>query len=113
MSREWTLFIDDAIECCRLILEFTRGLNRESFRSDSRTYHAILRQLEMMGEAVKFIPDAIRLAYPQIAWHSIIATRNILTHVYFSVDDDIIWSVVSEEIAPLMKVLEEIREQLE
>ena len=109
MSRDWLLFLDDAIKCCRLILSFTDGMNLDSFQNDPRTYHATLRQIEMIGEAVKFIPEDIRANYPGVAWQAVIATRNILTHVYFGIDDDIIWGIISTEIEPLMKTLKEIR----
>jgi uncharacterized protein with HEPN domain len=86
-------------------------MDQVAFINDVRTYHATLRQIELIGEAVKFIPSDIRASHPSIAWQSIIATRNILTHVYFGVDDDIIWGIIDSEIEPLLVILEEIRQQ--
>ena len=67
MSRDWLAYVDNAIECCRLIRLFTAGMDKDAFVNDVRTYHATLRQIELIGEAVKFIPSDIRTSHPSIA----------------------------------------------
>lgn len=109
MSRDWRLFLDDIIDACHMILDFTQGMDRDSFVTDKRTYLAVLRLIEVTGEAVKSIPQDIQDAHPDTAWRDIIGTRNVLAHVYFGVDDDIIWNVVSTEIEPLLSTLETIK----
>lgn len=111
MSREWHLFLTDAIQFCDRIREFTAGLNRSSFESDQKTYDATLRNLELIGEAVKQIPDEVRGTHPEIPWRDIIATRNYLSHVYFGVDNDVIWNVITEKLAPLTQAPRDIESQ--
>jgi len=60
MSREWRLFLSDAIQFCERIREFTTGLNRQAFESDQKTYDATLRNLELIGESVKQMPEEAR-----------------------------------------------------
>ena len=109
MSRDWRLFIEDIVACCRAVRRYTAGLDFEAFVKDHRTFDAVLRNIELIGEAVKSIPHDVRAQYPQIPWQAIIGTRNMLAHVYFDVDEQIIWQVIQEEIEPLIVVLEEIR----
>ena len=105
MSREWHLFLTDAIQFCERIRQFTAGLDRLSFEADQKTYDATLRNLELIGEAVKQIPDVVLSRHSEIPWRDIIATRNYLSHVYFGVDNDVIWNIITEKLAPLTLAL--------
>ena len=73
---------------------------------------AVIRNLGIIGEAVKKIPDSIRERYPSIPWHNIAGLRNRVTHVYFNVDMDIIWDVVQSKLPPLrMQIQRLIKEK--
>ena len=72
-------------------------------------YDAILRNLELIGEAATHIPDEVRDAYPQIPWRMVIATRNRLIHGYLGLDDDTLWSLVREDVPELLHDLRSIR----
>ena len=111
MSREWWFYLDDLIGFCHHILEYTQGMSREDFEADKRTYDATLRNLELIGEAAKRIPLSVRQRYLQIPWNELIGTRNILTHVYFGVDDNIVWNIIDQEIQPLLETLKQIQKQ--
>ena len=111
MSRDWRLYVQDAIACCDAIAGYTRGMDRAAFEADRRTRDAVLRNLEVLGEAVRNVPPAIRDANPQVPWAKIVGMRNILTHAYFAVDNDIVWDVVANHVAPLLTELRRIGAQ--
>jgi len=111
MSREWRLFLQDAIACCEAIAGYRQGLDRTAFEADRRTYDAVLRNLEVLGEAVRNVPETVRGANPQVPWAKIAGMRNILTHAYFAVDSDIVWDVVANHVGPLLTELRRISAQ--
>ena len=108
MLREWRLYLQDAIMCCDKAIGYTQGMDRLAFEADQRTYDAVLRNLEILGEAVRHIPEKVREAYPQVPWVKIAGLRNILAHAYFGVDNDIIWDVLANHIRPLARELRRI-----
>jgi uncharacterized protein with HEPN domain len=71
-------------------------------------YHATLRNLELLGEAARHVPDEVRALAPDIPWRRIVGVRNILIHGYLGIDNDIVWDIVRNEIAPLRKALEKL-----
>lgn len=72
------------------------------------TYDAVLRNLELIGEAATHIPEYIREAHREIPWRKIIAVRNRLIHAYLGIDDDIIWSIIRDDIPPLLAALKKL-----
>ena len=74
-------------------------------------YDATLRNLELIGEAATHIPEAIRTAHPEIPWRMIIATRNRLIHGYLGIDDDILWSIIRDDVPGLMLSLQALRSE--
>ena len=107
-SREWRFYVDDMLAFARKVSSYTEGMDQDAFVSDSRTYDATLRNLELIGEAATRIPEAVRDAHPEIPWRRIIATRNRLIHAYLGIDDDIVWSIVRDDIPPLISALDEM-----
>lgn len=108
MPREWRLYLADMMGFARNALSYTSGLTATEFIADRRTYDATLRNLELIGEAARNIPEQIRAAHPQIPWRMIIATRNRLIHAYLGIDDDTVWSIVQDELPVLLRTLEAI-----
>ncbi|MGD0090265.1 MAG: DUF86 domain-containing protein [Planctomycetota bacterium] len=108
MSRDWRLHVQDSIACCEAIGGYTQGLDRAAFEADRRTYDAVLRNLEVLGEAVRNVLGTIRAANPQVPWAKIVGMRNILTHAYFAVDNDIVWDVVANGAGQLLTELRRI-----
>lgn len=101
MSRSIQLYFNDIVESCDKILRYTQGLSFQKFVADERTYDAVIRNLSVIGEAVKNLPEEIKIGHPEVEWRKIAALRNILVHAYFSIENEIIWDVVSNKIAPL------------
>lgn len=108
MSRDSRLFLEDILESCEKIIAFTADLSQEEFCADIMRYDATLRNLEVIGECVRNLPDNIRVMQPQIPWTKIAATRNIIAHVYFGIDDDIIWDILRNKLPDLHQAVKEI-----
>lgn len=102
MPRERALLLHDAVVACDRVTEYVRDLDAGAFVRDLRTYDAVVRNLEVVGEALRqlrqFYPDTAEgvLNLPRI-----VAMRHVLAHSYFSLDDEIIWQAASEEIPRL------------
>jgi uncharacterized protein with HEPN domain len=101
VSRDWRLYWNDVIACCSNVERYTAGLGRAAFEADERTYDAVLRNLELVGEAVKQLPPEARALAPAIEWRRIAAMRDVLAHAYFGIDNDILWDVVSNKVPEL------------
>lgn len=94
-------YLNDIIENIADIREFTAGMTRESFSTDKKTIKAVVRSLEVIGEATNKFPQYVRDSYPEISWQEITGMRNRLIHEYFGVDLDIVWQTIEEDLEPL------------
>ncbi|MFZ5858378.1 MAG: DUF86 domain-containing protein [Chloroflexota bacterium] len=110
MSRDESLYLEDIQECCQKVLKFTTGMTFKEFVHDDLHYDAVLRNLEIIGEAVKHISDEHRQKYPQVKWRKIAGFRDIVAHSYFGIDDETVWDIVKNEIPAL---LDHVREMLD
>lgn len=90
------------------IVEHTRAISKQVFIRDATLRRAIVRSLEVIGEATKHIPSEFRAKYPQVDWRSMAAMRDKLIHGYFGVDYEIVWDVVIHKIPSLKQEIEEI-----
>ena len=96
------------LEAAKKAHEFVNGLKRQDLQTDEKLTFALLRLLEVIGEAAKNISPETRERYSQIAWKGIAGTRDRLIHGYFDVDLDIIWRIVAKDLPPLIAELEKI-----
>jgi uncharacterized protein with HEPN domain len=113
VSRDPGLYLEDMQTACDKILRYTEGMTFDEFTSDERTYDAVIRNIEILGEAAKNISDDIKAKYTHVEWRAIAALRNIVAHAYFSVKDEIIWDVVCNKITPLRNQVELILSEIE
>ncbi|MGA1410089.1 MAG: DUF86 domain-containing protein [Prochlorotrichaceae cyanobacterium] len=109
MSRNLVLYLDDIISSIDKIQRYTVNMSQADFIIDDRTFDAVIRNLEIIGEAVKQIPNDIRDRYPQIDWRKIAGLRDILAHAYFAVDDEIIWDIIKNKLDDLRQCIIEIK----
>ncbi|RLA86953.1 MAG: nucleotidyltransferase [Deltaproteobacteria bacterium] len=108
MSRDPRLFLEDIRESCLKIIRYTQNLNFEAFRTDEKTLDAVIRNLTIIGEAVKHLPEEIRKRYPGVNWRAIAGLRDIVVHEYFGIDKEILWDVVTNEVPELLRAVENI-----
>ena len=96
--------------CCSKVLRYSQGLTRQHFLVDEMVVDAVLRNLEVLGEAAKQIPPAVRERHPEVPWRRIAGLRDVLAHAYFGLEDDTIWQIVSESIPALANQLDQVIE---
>lgn len=106
MSRDPRLFLDDILASCEKVLRYTDGITFERFQADDKTFDAVARNLEIIGEAAKALPPDLRAAHPGIEWRKIAGLRDILIHQYFGIDEAIIWDVALNWIPRLREILQ-------
>jgi uncharacterized protein with HEPN domain len=108
MPRDSSADFDDILDAISAIRDYTQSLTRDDFGRDRKTVDAVLRNLEVIGEAVKQLPADVRSAHPDVEWQKIAGLRDILIHAYFGVDLDIVWDVVSNKLPALERRIREI-----
>ena len=115
MKRDYRVYLRDILQAFRNAQQFIEGLSYEKFITDRKTTSAVVRELEIAGEATKQIPISVRKKYPQIPWSDMAGMRDKLIHFYFGVDMEIVWETVKvrlPELEPLIKhVLSEIEKK--
>ncbi len=111
MPRDSRVYLEDILEAIRRIRDYTSGYSKERLHSDPRTADAVVRNLEIVGEAVKRLPPALRDRRPQVEWAKIAGLRDILIHAYFGIDLDIIWDVVESKLPSLEKNVSALLEE--
>lgn len=108
---EKRIFLDyllDMREALSDIHDFTLGMSFEAFRSDKKTLNAVLRSLEVLGEAAGKIPAEVRGPHPNFPWSDMVGMRNRLIHEYFGVDIAIVWQTVIEDLPPLASEMDQL-----
>ena len=110
-KRSDTDLLDDILICMEKIDSYINGLSYEQFSNDSKTQDAIIRNIEIIGEATKHLSNAIKLRYNHIPWKEIAGTRNRLIHGYFGVNIDIIWEIATVDIPKLKDQIKEIKNE--
>ena len=91
----------DMLAACEKVMSYTEGMDQTAFVADGRTYDATLRNLELIGEAATRIPDSVRESREEIPWRRMIGTRNRIIHGYLGIDDDVVWSIIRDDIPEL------------
>ncbi|PZD75458.1 hypothetical protein C1752_00472 [Acaryochloris thomasi RCC1774] len=106
MSRSVQLYLEDICASCTKVQRYTLNMTFEGFIEDERTYDAVVRNLQIIGEAVKKIPPDIREQYPTVEWRKIAGLRDILAHAYFSLEDETLWDVVLNKVPELFEQIQ-------
>lgn len=105
MKRPYKYFLQDALEYAESAEEFIENISFEEFESDKKTVFAVIRALEIVGEALNNIPDEIKDKYKSIPWYKIRGFRNTVIHEYFGIDKRIVWDTVKLNIPFLKKIV--------
>ena len=113
MKRDARLYLDDIVEAIQRIEEYSTHSDFDSFTQDKKAVDAIVRNFEIMGEAVNKIPSVLRNKYPDIPWTEMMGMRNKLIHEYFGVDTQILWRTVKENMPQLKTQVRKMLQDLE
>jgi uncharacterized protein with HEPN domain len=111
-KRSISLLIDDILESVDKIERYTNGMDQESFQADEKTTDAVVRNLEIIGEASNRLPKDFTDAHAEIEWAKINGLRNRIVHEYFGVDLLIIWEILKKDLSAFKKSLMGIRSEL-
>jgi len=111
MKKDVRIFIQDILESIQKIEEYTHGMSREEFYRASQVQDAVIRRLEIIGEAAKNIPEDFRNKHPEIRWKQIAGMRDILIHGYFNVNLERVWVVVKKDLPDLQQKMSKILEK--
>jgi uncharacterized protein with HEPN domain len=98
-------YLRDMLENAEKALSFVEGMDYEDFCTDDKAVYAVIRALEIIGEAARQIPENVRQSHPEIQWREIAAMRNKLTHEYFGVNTKVIWRTVHEDLPTIIPLL--------
>jgi uncharacterized protein with HEPN domain len=112
LKRKASLYIKDIIDAITKIEEFIEGMDFADFIQDDKTASAVVRKLEIIGEAVKQLPNEVRERFAEIPWSAMAKTRDKIIHFYHGVDYEIIWKIIKKELPTLKPSLQKIYDKL-
>ena len=107
-ERDSRVYCADILDSGTAILGFVKGLSFEQFCSDRKTYSAVIREFEIIGEAVGKLPEELKGKRPEVEWQDIKDFRNLISHEYFGVDLEIVWKIIEDDLPVLMDAIREI-----
>jgi uncharacterized protein with HEPN domain len=100
--------VGDIQEAIRRIATYTAGMTEEAFMADVKTQDAVIRNLEILGEATKNLSEEFRARYSHIPWKNMAGVRDRLIHHYFGINPDIVWQIVVAELPDVITALDEV-----
>jgi uncharacterized protein with HEPN domain len=100
-GRDWRLYADDILEACGRIKRYVAGMDYDAFVADERTRDAVLRNVEIIGEAAKKLPAEVTARAPHIPWRLVCGMRDVVAHAYFGVSAKLVWDTATSQIDPL------------
>ena len=106
--RKWRLRLEDMLEAIGRIEEFVQGMDLVAFLEDRRTSDAVVRNLEIVGEAARNVPDDVASRHPGVPWKRARQMRNVLVHAYFGVDLPTVWKTIHDDLPPLKAQLNDV-----
>ena len=113
MKREYIDYLKDIIAAIDNIDGFVKGMSIEEFKEDEKTLFAVIRALEVIGEAAKKIPAAIKNKHKQIPWKEMAGMRDKLIHEYFGVNINVVWKTIKQDISAIKPLIKDLADVIE
>ncbi len=107
-ERDFRVYCQDILDSGNAIIEFIQGLSFREFCDDRKSYSAVIREFEIIGEAVGKLPEGVKRVRQDVEWQDIRDFRNLLIHEYFGVDLEIVWKIIEDDLPALMDAVGEI-----
>ena len=108
MSREYRFYLEDMRTSCEKVIQFIRGMSQAQFLADQKTYDAVMRNLEIIGEAAKHVPSEVRDRHTEVDWRRVAAFRDVAIHEYFGIDVDVVWDIVQNKLPALHRQIQQL-----
>ena len=105
-AAEWRDYLADVVDAMRKAMHFTEGMDYAAFAVDDKTTFAVIRALEIVGEATKKIPESVRVLHSDIPWRAMSGMRDKLIHDYTGVNLEVVWRTVQQDLPALCARLE-------
>ncbi|CCI35127.1 MAG: DUF86 domain-containing protein [Microcystis sp.] len=112
-QREFRDFLQDILEAICQLEKMTQDLSFEEFSTKIEIFLSAVKLIEIIGEAVKNIPDEVRVNYPNIPWKNIAGMRDKLVHEYWAIDEKVVWKVIQNNLPQLKRIIISIIEKLQ
>jgi len=111
MCRDYETYLEDILAAIAKIVQYVEGMSEQDLIEDERTFDAVLRNLEVIGEATKRIPEAVRTQAPEVEWRKVAGLRDVLIHQYAAIDAAIIWDIIRNHMPQLRRSIESLLEE--
>jgi uncharacterized protein with HEPN domain len=105
MKREYLDYLQDMLDNAKRALQFIAGMEYKAFEKDEKTVYAVIRAVEIIGEAAKNVPPEVQKKYPNVPWRDISGMRDKLVHRYFGVNMEVVWQTVNEDLPFIIDVI--------
>lgn len=112
MEKDPKIYLEHILDSINAIQEYTSGKTRETFLASLMEQDAVIRRFEIIGEAVKNMPESFKNAHPDIPWNKAAGMRNVLIHEYFVIDFEAVWDTAQDDLPKLKKQIESIIKEL-
>lgn len=113
MKKDFRVYLDDIVDSCTKIAQYINGKDQKSFEEDTELQDAVIRRLEIIGEAIKRLPEDFRNQHLQITWRKAAGMRDVLIHAYDEVQYDQVWKTVAETLPPFKIQIQDLLKELE
>ena len=105
--------LNDILSAAEKAIEFINGMSPSDLESDEKTEYAVIKALEIVGEAARRVPDSFRDSHPQIPWREMSGMRDKLVHDYFGVNLEVVWKTIHEDLPPLVATLQALIDEIQ